>query len=58
MENTAPPNKVFSEQHPETARKVSFSRKIGSFCLFLVQTARHSFVENNRLPSFQGASDD
>jgi len=48
---------TFSERHPEVAKIASFSCKIVNFCPFFVQTARRSFVENDRLPSFEGALD-
>jgi hypothetical protein len=51
------PNKAFSERHPETVQNASFSRKIAIFRTSLVLTTRRSLVENDRLPSFQGAPD-
>jgi hypothetical protein len=52
-----PPNKAFSERHPEMNQNASFSRQISTFHRFFISTARRSFVENDRPPSFQGELD-
>ena len=41
------PNNAFSERHPGIGQNASFSRKIGTFRLSFVQTARRSFVTND-----------
>ena len=53
--NHARTNKAFSERHPGILQHVPFSRKIGTFRLSFVQTARRSFVTNDGPLSFHGA---
>jgi hypothetical protein len=49
--NATPP----SERHLEIGKNASFSSKIATFHIIFMYATRRSLVENDRLPSFQGA---